>query len=277
MKIKIMGTAAYERVPSLFCNCPACKLARKRGGKYYRSQTQTLIDDKLLIDFNMDNYLHTIKHNINFSAIENLLITHSHIDHFSIEEFTMRGGAFSHNLDCEKINIYGANDCYLSFSKSKEAKNCDFVVVKEFQTFSVGKYTITAIPASHNTDNPLCYVINDGEKTILYSLDTNLFEEKTYEFLAKNKFQFDLVLADCCYGVLDTENCGGHMSLALNEKHREKLKKAGCIKDSTKWLLTHFSHNGLVKNGKGLTLLEFKRIAKAKNMFITYDGEEIVL
>ena len=30
MKIDLLGTAAYERVPALFCNCPACRLARKK-------------------------------------------------------------------------------------------------------------------------------------------------------------------------------------------------------------------------------------------------------
>ena len=58
MKIQIMGTAAYERVPAMFCTCAACDYARKNKGKAIRSQAQTLINDDLLIDFGQDNYLH---------------------------------------------------------------------------------------------------------------------------------------------------------------------------------------------------------------------------
>ncbi len=31
MKIKYLGTAAYEGVPAMFCNCPVCKKAMKQG------------------------------------------------------------------------------------------------------------------------------------------------------------------------------------------------------------------------------------------------------
>jgi len=33
MKVKILGTAAAEGWPALFCRCPACQRARKLGGK----------------------------------------------------------------------------------------------------------------------------------------------------------------------------------------------------------------------------------------------------
>lgn len=35
MKIKYFGTAAYEGIPSLFCQCETCKRAMKLGGKIF--------------------------------------------------------------------------------------------------------------------------------------------------------------------------------------------------------------------------------------------------
>ena len=51
MKIQILGTAAYERVPALFCGCTTCVYARTHGGKNIRTQAQTLINEDLLVDF----------------------------------------------------------------------------------------------------------------------------------------------------------------------------------------------------------------------------------
>ena len=51
MKIQILGTAAAEGWPALFCNCEACRRAREKGGKNIRTRAGTLIDDQLLIDF----------------------------------------------------------------------------------------------------------------------------------------------------------------------------------------------------------------------------------
>ena len=33
MKIKYLGTAAFEGIPAMFCNCEVCKNAFKLGGK----------------------------------------------------------------------------------------------------------------------------------------------------------------------------------------------------------------------------------------------------
>lgn len=44
MQIKLLGTAAYERIPAMFCQCAACEQARKLGGKNIRTQAQAIIN-----------------------------------------------------------------------------------------------------------------------------------------------------------------------------------------------------------------------------------------
>ncbi len=36
MKLKILGSAAAEGVPALFCVCPVCQAARENGGRDIR-------------------------------------------------------------------------------------------------------------------------------------------------------------------------------------------------------------------------------------------------
>ena len=59
MKIKYLGTAAYEGVPSLFCGCETCKKSLEAGGKNLRTRSQALIDGQLLIDFPPDTLVHS--------------------------------------------------------------------------------------------------------------------------------------------------------------------------------------------------------------------------
>ena len=82
MKIRYFGTAAYEGVPALFCNCETCLKARKNGGKDLRTRSQALVNDDLLIEFNPDTVAHYQKYLFDWAKIGYCLITHSHSDHF---------------------------------------------------------------------------------------------------------------------------------------------------------------------------------------------------
>ena len=76
--------------------------------------------------------------------------------------------------------------------------------------------------------------------------------EQTYNYIKENNVKIDAVICDCTYGVLDITFDGHHMSLLDNVSHREKLMELGAIKKDTPWVVTHFSHNGLNKNGKAV-------------------------
>ena len=96
MKIQYLGTAAAEGIPAIFCECENCKKSRIAGGKNIRTRSQALIDDKLLIDFPADTYMHFLKYDVPLAKIKNCLITHSHSDHLYPQELPMRRKGFSH-------------------------------------------------------------------------------------------------------------------------------------------------------------------------------------
>ena len=64
MKLQFLGTAAAEGIPGIFCQCAVCQEARRKGGRFIRTRSQALIDDRLLIDLNADTYLHTLRYGI---------------------------------------------------------------------------------------------------------------------------------------------------------------------------------------------------------------------
>ncbi len=273
MKLQILGSAAGGRVPNPFCRCAVCEQARKLGGKNIRTQTQVRIDGRLLVDFGQDTYGNCLRFGGNLTQVETILLTHEHWDHFLPELLQLT--AMQRDGDQRPLRVYGNEACGKGFAALNNCGRCSFTRVKPYDTVCAGGYTITALPADHDADEPLCYIISDGEKTILYSTDTGLFADEVYDFIAKGSYHFDAVLADATFGFQTSTNGKNHMSLAENEVHRTRLG-AACTKD-TKWVLVHLAHIGLERDGKPVSAEELEKVAAEKQMLCAFDGMEIEL
>ena len=90
MKIKFLGTAAAEGIPSLYCQCETCLEALSKKGRNIRTRCQSLIDDALLLDFGPDTYFHMITQEVRLDKIHHVLITHKHSDHFYKSDILFR-------------------------------------------------------------------------------------------------------------------------------------------------------------------------------------------
>ena len=271
MKIQILGSAAYERVPAMFCKCPACLQARKLGGKSIRTQAQAFINDDLLIDFGQDNYIHFLNNDRDYTKIQNLLLTHDHADHFMPNELRMTTSWFGKN-DMEPFGVWGNDLCKALYETNTSEKKCEYHLIEGFETFQAGIYTVTALPACHGKINALVYIISDGEKTILYNNDTGFWRDDVYAFVKQKGFYFDFVVSDCTFCLEEGKTGISHMSLENNVVHRQRLLEMNAVKEDTPWLITHYSHNGLVRDGRAVTPEELAEIAKSHGMIASYDG-----
>ncbi|MBR3978330.1 MAG: hypothetical protein IKJ94_01750 [Oscillospiraceae bacterium] len=272
MKIQMLGSAAYDRVPAMFCQCPACLQARKLGGKNIRTQAQAFINDDLLIDFGQDNYIHFLNCGKDYTKIKNILLTHSHEDHFMPNELVMTTSWFGHNDIEEPIGVWGNADCKALFETNTREMKCQYHLVQPFETFQAGAYTVTALPAKHAKDDDLVYIISDGEKTILYNNDTGFWKEEVYAFVKENGFRFDFVASDCTFCLQEGNAGRSHMSLENNVAHRQRLVDMGAVTEQTPWLVTHYSHNNLIRDGKAVTAEELEEIVKDCGMIASFDG-----
>ncbi len=273
MKLKYLGTAAAEGYPAIFCQCENCKKALKEKGKNIRSRSQAIIDDRLLIDFPCDTYYHCLINGIDLCDIHHCLITHVHKDHLYPVEFLNLNG-FSHPSPDYKLNLYGSEDVekILADLPAGVYNHLNFVKINPFEPFKIEKYTVTALPAYHATDNPYIYSVSDGEKTLLYAHDTDIFPEKTWEYITDNKMHFDLVSMDCTEGAYEDLSYRGHMCLGRNITCRQRLADGKNIDENTKTVLNHFSHNGLYANYS-----DFAPIAAENGFETSFDGMEITI
>lgn len=271
MKIRYLGTAAYEGIPSLFCQCDLCKKARKLKGRNLRSRSQALINDDLLIDFPPDTCAHYLQYDFDWMKIQNCLITHSHSDHFYVEDMEQARIDFSHNYTV-RLHYYADRASYKlmqkRFSKWYMQPVSEAHLIELGKVFQVGEYEVMAVRADHGrSTSPVVYAISDGVKRMLYCNDTGFLSDKSLRQLQKFG-KFDLVSLDCTGG-LEKGWVHNHMCLETNIQFVKRLKELGLADNQTICVSNHFSHNGKS------TYEELVQKATPNGFIISYDGMEI--
>ena len=278
MKVTVLGSGGGEAVPALWCNCPTCKAAREKGGKNVRSLSQTLVNDDLLFDFAWTAWHHVASGKLPLYNIKTMLITHKHSDHFNPLPFDQRGCCYAHNYTpeievCGSVDakrIYDIMDNEYSF-EPEIREGIKFRVVRPLEKFRSGKYEITVLPARHApTEQALNYIVDDGEKRLLYLLDSGYPTEEYRAFLSTQK-PVDLVLADVTMGFMEGQPYIYHMTIGESARLKAELEKIGFLKPDAKWVCTHFTHNTC------RTYDECEKECAKCGMIAAYDGLEIEL
>lgn len=266
MNIRFLGTAAAEGWPAVFCQCRNCRRARSAGGKNIRTRSSVLINKDLKVDLPPDTYYHTIKYGLELAKVEHLLITHTHQDHFYFEELVMRRKPFAELLDAGNLKIYGNEGACNKIQQLKvrdEVSSLEEMVVKPFEGFKAGNYEITPLIADHSAEEQcLVYVISNQRKMILYGHDSGWFPPETWDEL--EKFELDLVIADCTNGALPFVKY--HMGIEGVLSMKEEMTKRGIANNETTFIATHFSHNG------GLLHSELEEKLTPDGVNVAYDG-----
>lgn len=275
MKIKLLGTAAFEGIPALFCSCDVCRESQALGGRNVRMRTSALVDNKIALDFTNDTLSHIIKYNLDFSKLEHLFITHSHSDHFNYFDLEAKLKWYT-NPGNPVLNVYANDSCirlvkpYLSEFGDAEGY-LNFHSIKPFESIKVDDYTITPIPARHITsfpgENSSIYIIEHAGKRLLYGLDSGWYLDETWEYL--ESLHLNCLILDCTGGLLEFREIGNHMSLEENGRVIKRLREKGAIDENTKLIATHFSHNGKVIYDRHCS--EFEK----RGVIMSYDGMEI--
>lgn len=268
MKVHFLGTAAAEGFPNPFCLCVACERARKEGGKNIRSRTSVLFDDVLKVDFPPDFFYHAIKHNLEYASIKDLLITHTHYDHFHPGDLFNRIESFAHGIE-HPLEIYGNDVAMYELRKTLPANQVNrrfkYNLVHPFKEVVIETAKITPLVADHDRlQTCLLYLIERNGKKVLYGNDTGWFPDETWEFL-KGK-EVDLAILDCTGGYNNNKRSRNHMCIETIIEMQKVFKEENIIVKDGEIVATHFTHNsGLLHN-------EFVNAFEPYGIIVAYDG-----
>lgn len=274
MKIKILGSGGGEGFPAPFCSCEHCETARKMGGKSIRSLHQAIINDDLLIDFPIDTNSHCLRFSINLGKLQNVLITHSHDDHYVPNLVSARRAGNAHFMKYKDIIFYGPSDLEQICDNTKivdvARENVKFVPLTFQKQVKVGEYNVIPLKAQHAVQlGSMNYIIEQNGKSVLYLVDSGYPTEETFDFLKSLHKKFDLVVMDGTMGVLPPASYIYHMGYEENKMLKEELIKLGLTAAHTRFVVTHITHNQSEYHEKVEELFEGTGIE------VAFDGIEI--
>ena len=270
MKVCYLGTGAAEGIPALFCECEFCRRVRA-GQEKVRSRSQVILDGELSIDFPPDSFYHNAVFGAELSKIKYLLVTHSHMDHFYAPDFVLRGYKYARGL--QPIDIFGNAEVLEVFEESTRREMREDVrslihlhELKAFEPVLFGDWRVVPLKAKHSSKEPLVFLIEKGDKRILHLSDSGMLPEEDFAYLEKEKKPFDLITFDCTFLYDPPSASGRHMGVYENEEIFSRLKKAGLVREDTKKVFTHFSHNSAPAQDKLI------RAEREFNAIAAYDG-----
>jgi len=275
MKITILGSGGGEGYPALFCNCEHCNVARRAGGKSIRTLSQTLINDDLLIDLPYDTAEHFRHLGHSLGDVPNILITHTHEDHFIPILLSSRGTPFAHNMGSEKVTLYGSSDVARVFDGMKGLytvaghidESIGVVELKIYEPTAIGRYTVTALPAKHARNLVAYnYLIEEGSTALLYLHDSGYPEDELLSFVSSRVGRVDCVMMDATMGVADITDDRLHMSFHQNKRLAHRLAKLGIADDRTRLIANHITHNNAETHDK------IEQFFSDTDIIVSYDG-----
>lgn len=272
MNVTLLGTSAAEGWPGLFCDCEACNKARQLGGKNLRTRSSALLDGVLKLDFPPDILQQAVQNGLNLRALEAILFTHAHDDHFCPSELQYLSYYFVTQPLEIPIPIYGPADVISRLRRTLPLERTPVTLhtLKPWKNTCIAGYNVTPIMAYHDPEL-ICfnYIIEDPKGTVLlYATDTGWYEPPTWNFL--NDFVFDGIVVECSKGPVE----GGYMGhLCIPEviRLRDLLLNAGALREDAPVVTTHFSHLG------GLMHDELEHELGRAGIRVGYDGMNVAV
>ena len=246
--ITLLGSAAAEGIPAIFCDCEICRKAWQNKGKDFRMRTAYAFNERIRIDFGPDNLAQEYRFKLHSEKLRHLFVTHAHGDHLAANSLCMRRPGFSRGY-ANPLNIYGKPAVFERIREDTRGLlnllNLNLLPVTEFLPIELPEEDMTfyPLPANHcqNPQEAVFYAVRHGNAWILIANDTGYYPEETWRWLAEQPILFDIVISDASFGTRDSRegHLGGRFVLAVKDRLTE-LKR---INRKTRYIVTHFTHN----------------------------------
>ena len=222
-RLKLLGTGAADYDWSRF------------GDENVRGSTSSLLDGRILIDCGATGLGNLKRFGIPYSAVETLLVTHSHDDHFEPAQVAELAAGTKRPLE-----VYASPEALAMLPK------CGTIVPHPLSAgmkFDLGDIAVTVLPANHLTDIPgetafhFCFETPAGN--LLYALD-GAWMLKAAVWLIKH-LCFDRIILDCTMADAGDWRIFEHTDVGMAVHMMESLRRMGIADEDTRVVLDHLA------------------------------------
>jgi phosphoribosyl 1,2-cyclic phosphate phosphodiesterase len=290
MDLTFLGTAASEGYPVPFCACTNCEQARALGGPNLRKRSAAIVDGTLLLDIGTDVFAASLMHGIPFTGVRYCLLTHEHEDHLDVTHLHSRHP--DNEVETPALALYATAGALQRAAAAMERHippgglldpivgqtlNLSAHAIAPGESFAVGPYRVTAIPAQHDPRIvPLLYAIERDGRALLYATDTGPLPEAAWAILAewgdsphqgrgaRGRGKFNVVVLDHTFGLKDRDT--GHNNADQFVETVERLRASGRLAEGCRIFAHHLGHHS---NPDHDTL---SRYAAGRGYEVAYDG-----
>ncbi len=257
MKITFLGSAAAEGIPLPYCRCRTCEHAREHGGKNIRKRCSYLINDDMLVDMGPDLFTACALHNVNLLNTKYMLVTHSHLDHFNVQNVKLRAEHFRPNKDLPEVTFIGGPTTMAALNQSGASDKrmaLRRIPINPYDHVELPDYNVQSVKATHfpSVGDAMNYVIDDGETKVLIASDTGIYEERVFQHLKNTKL--DILIIEATKGDKPSNNV--HMNIDDVLHVIQKMKAMGTVTEETVIYATHFAHQNCLPHEELSAMLE---------------------
>ena len=234
-----------------------------------RGMSSILVNGHILIDCGPTVLDAMRRYEVNPADIAELLITHSHADHFHPESILAIADARDVGLGA--LRVWAHPEVLKRLPESERIEKCPVVIGKVFQAQGLD---ITGLKSNHHVENSketcLLYLIEDATIRALYATDTAWLLKSTWLHLQGKPL--DALIWDTTIGEKKGDyRIFEHNDLTMIRHMNHTLKNAKIIKPETKIILTHMARTLHPSHDK----LEAKLLPEG--LIPAYDGMSVIL
>lgn len=232
MKLLFLGTGAADTDMHFY-----------EPSKNFRRNSSALVNDDLLIDPGPHIFHYAKEHGCEdlFDNVKNIIVTHSHYDHFNPDNFRRIYEKTNCTLWADKACIRRLAEAF----GEEFTGSIKYVETTPCTTYKIGEYDVTPLFANHATpDFPevtRVYLIEDGNRTLFYGCDSSWIPTKSWNFI-KNKPINTLVLELTCGELApDDWRLFEHNTIDMLELMIRMFKKYDRFADDVKFYTSHMA------------------------------------
>ncbi len=261
LSVKFLGTGAADHQWN------------RIGEPDVRGSCSTMLDNSTLIDCGATGIANLQRANIDPNLLQELIFTHSHSDHFNVQQVGQLLAMRRKELPPLRVR---ATHTILSALKVALSDGFEAIEIKAGDTFAIGRMEVTALPANHliakaPDEQALHYLVKSPVGNLLYALDGAWMLKPARLLIGKTRL--DMIIWDATMvGQKPDFRIFEHNDLAMIRHIEATLRMERCIDDNSVRVLNHMARTLWPTD-----LRESERLVADDGWTLAADGLELML